>query len=263
MNDSQATEDFWHVQLPSGEVRFWSLEELDDAFQREEIDGSTYVLKQGETVWQTLSELLGLDEGAAAPAAPLAPAAFATSMTPAPVAMYGADASPLFSAEPLSAAASLRPVAFDTADVSNPYGLDLDDDDMARALAPKRRRMAVMAGAVALGLAVAAVGITRASASSPDKATAVAAASPPAPVAAPIPDKSAEELAAASQPTMSDELKRSLLDADKARAARSAAKAAEKAATNAKYHSATYVSRSSKASQVFHKGGNKFDPLAQ
>ena len=77
MTESAATEaEFWHVQLPSGEVRYWSLEELDEAFQRDEVDAKTYVLKQGETTWMRLGELLGLDEVPATPqqvAVPIAP----------------------------------------------------------------------------------------------------------------------------------------------------------------------------------------------
>ena len=74
MSDQQPTDaEFWHVQLPSGEVRYYSLEELDEAFQRDEIDAKTYVLKQGETSWMRLGDLLGLDEAPVEPSVVVAP----------------------------------------------------------------------------------------------------------------------------------------------------------------------------------------------
>jgi hypothetical protein len=119
---------------------------------------------------------------------------------------------------------------------------------------PKKKNVAAIGGGVAVALLVAIVGISHASSGSEQVA---AAAQPPAVVAPPpavdpVP-------AVAPQATLSDDMKRQLLEADKARAAKSAAKAAE----NAKYHTTLSSYRTPKSGQVFHKGGNKYDPLTQ
>jgi hypothetical protein len=243
MNDVQATDaEFWHVQLPSGEVRYWSLDELDEAFQRDEVDAKTFVLKVGDTSWQRLGELLGLDEEPAAAAPVIAPVmAPVQSFAPAaaPESFRGSDF-----ASDFPGALSIRPVVSDLGD---------DDEDFA-ALKPKRKNVAFIGGGVAVALLLAIVGITHASSGSEPTAAAAAAAQP-APVVAP-PPPAVDPVAVA--PTLSDDVKRELLLADKAREVKSAAKAAE----NAKYHTAaksTY--RAPKSGQVFHKGGNKYDPL--
>src|ERR1700722_1060488 len=105
-----AETDFWHVQLLNGEVRYWSLDELDEAFQRGDVDGTTFVLKQGDTAWVRLGELLGLDEAESAPA-PASAAPAHASVAPAALQV---DTAPVW---------SIRPVV---ADLDAP--LDLDDD---------------------------------------------------------------------------------------------------------------------------------------
>lgn len=249
MTDVRETEeDFWHVQLPSGEVRYYSLEELDEAFQRDEIGAETYVLKQGETSWMRLGELLGLDDAPAEASVVIArsvpPGAGPETIAPAAAASFAPPSIP-----PASfggndyGAVSIRPVV---ADVD-----DLDDDVLAASMKPKKKKMAFVAGGAALALVLGIVGITSASSGSEQK---VAAAAPP-PVVAPIVEAAP---APAPQATLSDDMKKSLLEADKAREAKAAAKAAE----NAKYRSKTASSyRAPKSGQVFHKGGNKYDPL--
>jgi pyruvate/2-oxoglutarate dehydrogenase complex dihydrolipoamide acyltransferase (E2) component len=235
MNEAAATEaEFWHVQLPTGDVRYWSLEELDEAFQRDEVDAKTYVLKEGESTWQRLGELLGLDESESAPAPVSQPV-------------------PTYSIPPYSVGGIDSPAAFSIRPVVSDVG-DMDDDDLAAAMKPKKKNMAYIAGGVAAALVLAVVGITQASGSSDSKVA--AAAPPPAavvapPVAAPAADP------APPQATLSDDLKKQLLDADKARAAKSAAKAAE----NAKYTTKKGSYRVPKSGNVFHKGGDKYDPL--
>jgi hypothetical protein len=232
MSDAAATTEaeFWHVQLPNGEVRYWSLEELDDAFQKDLVDAKTYVLKEGDTTWQKLGELLGLDEDAQHVSIPVAP--YSVSMS-TPQAMRLSDA---------PAALSIRPVVSD---------VDLeDDDDLVAAMKPKRKNVAFVGGGVAAALLIAIVGITHASAGSEEKAA--AAAPPPPPVVAAVAPPAVDPT-----PTLSDDMKRALLDADKARAAKTAAKAAE----NAKYKTTAGSYRQPKSGQVFHKGGNKYDPL--
>jgi hypothetical protein len=234
MSDASATEaEFWHVQLPTGEVRYWSLEELDEAFQRDEVTAKTYVLKEGDTTWQRLGELLGLDEaGADLVSVPVAP--YSIGSTPPP-SFDGAGAN------------SIRPVVFDTIDID-------DDDALVAAMKPKKKNVAAIGGGVAAALLVAIVGLSHASSGS--EPVAAAAAPPPAVVA---PPPAVDPLPAAPVATLSDDVKRSLLDGDKARAAKAAAKAAE----NAKYHSTVTTYRAPKSGQVFHKGGNKYDPLTQ
>ncbi len=230
-----ATEDFWHVQLPSGEVRYWSLEELDEAFQRDEVDAKTYVLKEGDTTWQRLGELLGLDEVPDMVAVPVTPYSFA-AVPPSvpPSSLYPSEA---------PGALSIRPVVADLE----------DDDDLVAAMKPKRRNVAAIAGGAAAALLLVIVGVTHASSGGDDKAAAAAA---PPPAAVSLPSAPTPEETVARQ-TLSDDVKRSLLEADKAREAKAAAKAAE----NAKYRSNVYQNRTPKSGAVFHKGGSKYDPL--
>jgi hypothetical protein len=241
MSEPSATPeaDFWHVQLLSGEVRYWSLEELDEAFQRDEVDAKTYVLKEGETTWQRLGELLGLDEVAPdVVAVPVAPYSISSTVPP--------SIAPPSSEAP--GALSIRPVVS-----------DLDDDEVMAAMKPKRKNVAAIAGGVAVAALVLIGAVTHAASGGDDKATAAAAAPPPVAVSAP--PVTTDEAAAAAHSTLSDDQKRALLEADKVREAKAAAKAAERAAENAKYRTNTSTYRTPKSGQVFHKGGNKYDPL--
>ncbi len=239
MTDAMTTgTDYWHVQLTSGEVRYWSLEELDEAFQRDEVDARTYVLKEGESAWQRLGELLGLDEAESAPA-------------PVAVAPY--------SVAPLSYAAA-RPSEAPAANSIRPFvsDIDLEEDAMMAQMKPRRRNVAFIGGGVAAALVLVVVGVTRAGAGSDAKAA--AAAPPPAVVAPPAAAEPVAAPVAAAQPALSDDVKKSLLEADKSRAAKAAARAAE----NAKFRPSTARGgsyRAPKSGQVFHKGGNQFDPL--
>jgi hypothetical protein len=226
MSEASTEADFWHVQLPTGEVRYLSLEELDEAFQRDEVDAKTYVLKQGDTTWQRLGELLGLDE-------------VGSDLVSVPVEPYAA------SVPPPSGVQSIRPVVSDVDDI--------DEDEAMAAMKPKRKNVAVFAGAGAALLLLAVVGLSKASGGSGEKTA--AAAPPPAAMALPAAAAPVEE--AVPHNTLSDDQKRALLGADKAREAKSAARAAE----NAKYKSSVYVNRTPKSGAVFHKGGSKFDPL--
>jgi hypothetical protein len=235
MNDVQVTDaEFWHVQLPSGEVAYWSLDELDEAFNRDAVDANTFVLKVGEASWQRLGELLGLDE---APAAAAVVAAVPVSIAPAS-----------FGGNDLYGAQSIRPVV---ADLS-----DLDDDDLAAAMKPKRKNLAAMAGGAVVALALVIVGITHA-ASGSDGAVAAAAAPTPVEAVVAAPDPAAAD-PGSPQATLSDDMKRQLLAADKVREAKAAARAAE----TAKYHTHSRSYRAPKSGNVFHKGGNKYDPLS-
>lgn len=120
---------------------------------------------------------------------------------------------------------------------------------------PKRKRLAFVAGGAALALILGIVGITQASSGTGQKAAA-AAAPPPAVVIPPVDPVAAAPSAPRAE--LSDDVKRSLLEKDKARAAKAAARAAE----NAKYRSTSpSYAPVPKSGPVFHKGGNQYDPL--
>src|ERR1700720_3855967 len=70
---SEVTEEQWHVQVEAGDVRLWTLDQLDAAFKAELVDESTFVLEVGKTEWMQLGTLLGGDDDAS-PAVETAPA---------------------------------------------------------------------------------------------------------------------------------------------------------------------------------------------
>jgi hypothetical protein len=232
--------DFWHVQLPNGSVCTMTLDELDEAFQSDRIHEGTYVLKHGETSWATLSALLGLDGEEPAP-----------SVTPQPVV-----ATPISSYPPPASSApiySLRPVVSE---------IDESELDMsASQFRSSKKRLGIIAGSVAgvaaIAIAVAALGSSE---STPPPVAAkqapvtAPAAPPPPPVAAPAP---APVDTSPGLDRFSDAQKRALADADKTRAAQAAQKAAARASSAPVHHS----SYKSDGKPVFHKGGDKHDPL--
>jgi len=224
--------EFWHVQMPDGSVSTMTLDELDAAFQADTITEQTYVLKQGESTWQTLAALLGLDE----PASP----------TPAPV--VATYSSPPASAE-VAPLYSLRPV------VSEVSPLDDDLDFGGPAFRPSKKRPVIIAGSIA---ALVAVGVLIATVGSSSGGTpAVAAASqppPPQPVAVTPPPPPVAETTPAATDRFNDAQKKALQDADKAHAAQQKAKMS----TAPPRRSSGYKSDSK---PVFHKGGSKYDPL--
>jgi hypothetical protein len=239
MNDTQTTEvELWHVQLSSGQVRCWTLDRLDEGFQRDEVGPQTYVCRVGDTEWQRLGLLLGLE---AAPANP----------APAPV------VAPTM----VSAVVPARPSEVPSANSVGPVAMsvhDIDDDVFATSMKPKRKKLGFVAGGVAVALVLGIVALTRIGGSADDKGGTTAAAQPPSAtgdVAAASKDPAAQAMAHAD---LSDEVKKSLLEADKVRAAKAAARAAEAAKnrpTTSAYHPVP------KSGPVFHKGGNQYDPL--
>lgn len=100
-NEVNRSGDFYSVQLASGEVKKWTLDQLDAAYRASFIDEDTYVLPKGATSWSTLAEVV-----AAEPEPP--------SIAPPPVV---ADID----------------VDFDLGSISD------DDDDLAALRRPKRR----------------------------------------------------------------------------------------------------------------------------
>jgi hypothetical protein len=257
--------EFWHVQLPDGSVSTMTLDELDSAFQLGNINEQTYVIKDGDSKWATLALLLGLDEPK--------PPAQGPSRTAAPAYVFPSTPTDFVAAN------SLRPVVSDV-------DFDLDFDTPAFRSSKKRTLVMSVAAVAAVGALVATLGSGRglATFSSGDAlanfnsvrgfgsatfssirgmfgASPVAAASQPLPpsqpVAEPPPPAPAPppvaEVTPAPVPDRFDETKkRALLEADKARASQ------QKAKINA---APSRPSSRSDGKSVFHKGGDKYDPL--
>jgi hypothetical protein len=139
--EQDETEDRYHTQVDAGDVRLFTLDQLDAAFNAGLIHENTYVCLEGGEEWLTLGEVAGLgdEEPAAAPAPAPVPhrGGFAASPSVVPAAPY--------SVAPVVMPNSLRPVV-------NDLSFDDFDPDMM-AMRPKRR-----AGKIVAGLAVVALG---------------------------------------------------------------------------------------------------------
>jgi hypothetical protein len=64
LDDEDADEESWHVQLPSGDVTVLSLEQLDDAFRLDIINEHTNVWQSGMQNWISLGTLIESTEPA-------------------------------------------------------------------------------------------------------------------------------------------------------------------------------------------------------
>src|SRR5262249_48638818 len=60
-NGAKPSEEVWHVQLSSGELRVMTLEQLDDAFQNGVVSENTFIYQVGMNDWIKLGDLAGLD----------------------------------------------------------------------------------------------------------------------------------------------------------------------------------------------------------
>jgi hypothetical protein len=150
------TEDRYHTQIEDGDVRLFTLDQLDAAFNAGLIHENTYVCLEGDTEWLTLGEVAGLGDeepvsapvpvAASLPVAPVPPARPQLSAAPA----YGAiAASPsVIPAAPYSVAPSIMPRSI--APVVNDFSFD--DDLEMNAMRPKRRVGKVVAGLAVLAL---------------------------------------------------------------------------------------------------------------
>lgn len=165
------TEDRYYTQVEAGDVRLFTLDQLDAAFNAGLIHENTYVCLEGESEWLTLAEVAGLgdEEEEAAPVSapqliaqpvPHAPAAPTQAYAAQPYAAqpyaaqpFGVAASPSivpsapsvapYSVAPMVMTPSIRPVVNDLA---------LDDDMDMMAMRPKRRMGKVVAGLAVLAL---------------------------------------------------------------------------------------------------------------
>jgi hypothetical protein len=230
--------EYWHVQLPNGSVSTMTLDDLDAAFQAGTINEQTYVLKQGESTWATLSALLGLDEP--------------SSETPAPV--VTALPQPVPTPYEVAPVYSLRPVVSEVSDIDD---LEFGGPDFRSS---KKKKM-VVAASIGAAVGVAVLVAVLGSSSSAAPVTAAASQPPPPtqqsqPVAAPAPPPPVAE-ATPPADRFNDTQKKALVEADKARAAQQKAKM-NAAAAAAPRRSAGYKSD---GKPVFHKGGSKYDPL--
>jgi hypothetical protein len=224
------TEETWRVQLPTGELRAFSLDALDEAFNAGLIHGGTLVLAPGETTWAPLSIVAGLD----------APEAESVSTTPSlsPVAIsYDA---PQYASYPPPVTA-----AHDLADLSED------------ALKPKRGRAAIFA---TLGVAaIAACGFALAPKLGkvlgnvhPDRMSAANAMQAPPPAV----DVTGDGYKPTS--TLTEEQKRLLVEADKRK--EEERKKREEAAAKAR-EAKRPAGKRGKSSSPFVNSGDKFDPL--
>jgi len=230
--------DLWRVQLGSGDIRVMSIDALDDAFQAGTIDASTPVLAPGAAVWSKLGDAAGLEGDA-----PASPKSTVNSLAPIAVDAYPTGPATRYAVPP--------------AEVSLP-DLDLDalDDNAFKAKKGRVYAGIAMAAVIVCGLGFAATRLAPVTSAAANALSAEAAMK----AAGNAPQKAAEdERAAARLQALTEEQRVKLLEADKAREAREAAK-------RAKDHPAPPSGgrRSGpqpKSGTPFQNGGDKYDPL--
>ncbi|HEX2870422.1 MAG TPA: hypothetical protein VHP33_04185 [Polyangiaceae bacterium] len=284
-------EDRYHTQVEAGDVRLFTLDQLDAAFNAGLIHENTYVCLEGSSEWLTLGEVAGLgeeEEPVSAPVPVAAPVSYARPTAAAPNA-YGLAASPSVApAAPYSVAPMVMPRSI--APVSN--DLSFDDDMDMMSMRPKRRLGKVIAGLAVVGLAglgfavvqsggiklpkldpsvgqasaasLTMSGVKDSSASSPAKPAPVAEApKPEAPKAeaaptTPAADKTADTDTAAkkAEDRFSEEMKAALLNKDKKQAATQKTKKAARGSAIA-----ASKGKAGKSSSGFKAGGSAYDPL--
>jgi hypothetical protein len=119
------SDDRYYTQVEAGDVRLFTLDQLDAAFNAGLIHENTYVCLEGDSTWLTLAEVAGLgDEEPVSAPMPVAPV----------VSHYGyatpSAASSGYGVAPMVMPRSIAPVVND---------LSFDDDDLAMfAMRPKR-----------------------------------------------------------------------------------------------------------------------------
>jgi hypothetical protein len=248
----QAALEQWHVQVEAGDVRLWTLDQLDAAFKAELVDESTFVLEVGKTEWMQLGTLLGGDDEEPAAAQPPAPPARAAlglqieSYTPiAPVMFH--DANPLVGDVP----------PYSTA----PMAADIDDESPASFRGSRKRPMAIGFGVALVAAGIAAFAFThgRLGAAEEQAPAAAAVAPPPAPPPAPVapaPEAAPESQASIAARLSHDQLIK-LADADRAREAKVASQQKARAAAAPHRSHSSHV----KEKSPFQSGGDKYDPL--
>lgn len=283
------SEDRYYTQVEAGDVRLFTLDQLDAAFNAGLIHENTYVCLEGESEWQTLGEVAGLgQEDAGAPI---------SAQLPTP--HYGLAASPSVLPAQYLPAVMIAP---SIAPVVNDLSLTDFDSDML-SMRPKRRVGKVVAGLAVLGLgalgfmvvqsgglrglqlpmldkvsggaaaaSVSLSGVNEARTASEPKPQ---LAAPPAAPAAELPKvdppqpssvASALESKAKGEPAaqkgddrFSDDMKAALLSKDKQQAATQKSKKAARTTASSKQKLAK--SGKAKGASGFKSGGSAYDPL--
>jgi hypothetical protein len=285
------TEDRYFTQVDEGDVRLFTLDQLDAAFNAGLIHENTYLCLEGDSKWLTLAEVAGLgdEEPVSAPHLVAAPAPVsqaaqvsqvvqsAAYRAPASVAPAYADAGPYGAPIVNSVAPMVMPRSIP------PVSSDLDDDMemFARRKRPLGKIIAAVAvlGLAGVGFAVVQSGglrmpklgvdenVAQASAASLSMAKVEAKPTPVAEVATPEPPKAEEPKPAAEAATdgakksddkFSEEMKAALLNKDKQTASK---KGAKKPARAAKAARAKVGGKAAKGGGGFKAGGSAYDPL--
>ncbi len=282
-----SVDGMWYVKLADGDVDRVTLDQLDEAFQKGQVDENSMVLADGAEQWMKLADLLGLSEpaapAAAAQAAPLpasmpplppgvartlpppivvqAPAlALPSVVTQRPIAAPPALATPPSLTMPTGApTASLRPVSVD-------LGGHVDLGELPfRSSSRKRWVVGALGTALVLGAGAFFVITKTAASARADAIPALAAAAPeappapvtppPAPVAADPPPATnagpSPVMDPTQRPALTDEQKRKVLETDKS----------AKSRVKSRSGGGGGSSRPKEKSSAFTTSGNKYDPL--
>lgn len=233
-------EELWRVLFATGEMRMMTIDGIDQAFEEGVIDARTQVLAPGAAAWSTLGEAAGLEDPA------LADTVVDSSGG------NGIDPTPSLSPVALSTSPPSFAPSSHVAPALDLDALDLDPEVLMARRKSKAPIILGIVGALAVAATIAMVA-GKASDKVVDNAKASAAQQAPAaetplPAADPAKDK----------PQLSEEQKKKLLDADKAREEKARAKNQEKAE---KAEKTQRRNKAVKSGPVFVNGGNMFDPL--
>lgn len=243
---TSAHDDLWRVQLATGEVRAMTLDALDEAFQAGSIGAATKVLAPGETTWAKLADVAGLDGDATHE--PHEPAESRDSMDR--IENGVPSLSPMATDVPLSGAslASLDLSAYDPS-LRVPADFEIDEN----ALKAKKGRVGAL-----LGVGVAAlVGLLFAGAKLAGNLEAVASSNAMRPSAAAPPAAVDVMDVDARARALSEEQKKRLLEADKARESTHKAKPSAAPAAGGRGGARPAGEKGA----PFVNGGDKYDPL--
>jgi hypothetical protein len=291
------TEDRYFTQVDEGDVRLFTLDQLDAAFNAGLIHENTYLCLEGDSKWLTLAEVAGLGDEEPVSAPHLVAA-------PAPVSQ-AAQVSQVVQSAAYRAPASIAPAAYADA---GPYGApivnsvapmvmprsiapvssDLDDDMemFARRKRPLGKIIAAVAVVALAGVGFAVVqsgglrlpklkvddGVAQASAASLSMAKVEAKPAPVAEVATPEPPKAEEpkpaepaadaattDGAKKSDDKFSEEMKAALLNKDKQTVGKKGAKKPARAAVAARAKAGGKAAKG--GAGAFKAGGSAYDPL--
>ncbi len=240
---TSAHDDLWRVQLATGEVRAMTLDALDEAFQAGKIDAATKVLAPGETTWARLADVAGLEGESASETA-------GSHDAPDRVENGVPSLSPMATDVPI-AGASLASLDLSAYDPSPRLPADFEIDE--NALKAKKGRVGA-----ALGLGVAAlVGLLFVGARLAGNLEGVASSNAMRPSAAAPPAAVDVMDVEARARALSEEQKKRLLEADKARESTHKAKPSSAPAAGARGGARPAGEKGA----PFVNGGDKYDPL--